>query len=359
MQDSTSPDVVTRYENETWSRCAESYADTFHMLTSQALPLLVKAATIPSDSRVLDLGSGPGDASAMLVGIGASVTGVDFSRQMVEVARRRHPRMMPKRSRSTERASMRSWPKDRDRLADNLLAAKLLSRGHAVEARQMEALLRLMALIDRLAANDADLKEPGAVRLALERPTLIGQLIAAPGRDVPKEEPPKKPRGPDPEVGKLHDRVKGLEGLAANLTRVAPRSFALPQAPPARPRPVTPDALETLRGNLVANILKGEFKKREHLRKRETETTVTVEVETKKEEERDTRTTERFELQREASQAVKEDSSFKAGQSVSGSYGPTVEFKASTDFAMNHSKEEAAKGAPPPTPEEVRQRVRE
>jgi hypothetical protein len=39
------------------------------------------------------------------------------------------------------------FAKDRDRLADNLLAAKLLSRDHAVEARQMEALLRLMALM--------------------------------------------------------------------------------------------------------------------------------------------------------------------------------------------------------------------
>jgi hypothetical protein len=64
----------------------------------------------------------------------------------------------------------------------------------------------------------------------------------------------------------------------------------------------------------IENILKGEFKKREHLRKRETETTATVEVETKKEEERDTQTTERFELQREASQVVKEDSSFKVAR---------------------------------------------
>lgn len=91
MQDSTSPDVVTRYENETWSRCAESYAHTFHMLTSQTLPLLVKAATIRRESRVLDLGSGSGDLTIMLAGTGASVAGVDFSRQMVEVARRRHP----------------------------------------------------------------------------------------------------------------------------------------------------------------------------------------------------------------------------------------------------------------------------
>lgn len=91
MQDSTSPDVVTRYEMDTWTRCAESYADTFYVLTSQALPLLVRAAAIRSGHRVLDLGSGPGDASAVLATTGASLTGVDFSRPMVDVARRRHP----------------------------------------------------------------------------------------------------------------------------------------------------------------------------------------------------------------------------------------------------------------------------
>jgi len=95
----------------------------------------------------------------------------------------------------------------------------------------------------------------------------------------------------------------------------------------------------------VENILKGEFKNRVHERSRETEQTTTVEVETKKDEERDTQTTERFELQREASQVLKEDMSLKAGLSVSGSYGPTVEFKAYADMAMNRAKEESAKTA--------------
>jgi SAM-dependent methyltransferase len=91
MDNTTPADVVTRYEKDTWSRCAESYADTFHLLTSEALPHLVKAAAIGGGNRVLDLGSGPGDASAVVAGAGANVTGVDFSRPMVEVARRRHP----------------------------------------------------------------------------------------------------------------------------------------------------------------------------------------------------------------------------------------------------------------------------
>lgn len=91
MHAGTDPEIVARFENETWSRCAESYADTFHLLTSQAVPFLVAAASVQSGHRVLDLGSGPGDGSALLAGVGATVTGVDFSRRMVAVARQRHP----------------------------------------------------------------------------------------------------------------------------------------------------------------------------------------------------------------------------------------------------------------------------
>jgi hypothetical protein len=95
----------------------------------------------------------------------------------------------------------------------------------------------------------------------------------------------------------------------------------------------------------IENILAGEYKERMHRRARRTEETITVEVEAKKEEERDTQTTERFEMKTEASQTVKDDVSFKAGLAISGKYGPVVEFKASTDFALNHSKEESTKVA--------------
>lgn len=95
----------------------------------------------------------------------------------------------------------------------------------------------------------------------------------------------------------------------------------------------------------IENVLEGESHYRSVRRAQETETTVAVEEESSKEEERDTQTTERFELQREAAAVVKDDMSLKAGLSVSGSYGPAVEFKASADFAMSHSKEESAKTA--------------
>ena len=93
----------------------------------------------------------------------------------------------------------------------------------------------------------------------------------------------------------------------------------------------------------VENVLKGEYKERSHRRARTTEETITTEIETKREEERDLQSTERFELRTESSELLKEDTSLKAGLSISGKYGPVVEFKASTDFAMNHAKEESKK----------------
>ncbi len=95
----------------------------------------------------------------------------------------------------------------------------------------------------------------------------------------------------------------------------------------------------------VENVLIGETKERMHRRARTTEETITTETETKKEEERDQQTTERFELKSESSRVQKEDTSLKIGASVSGKYGPVVEFKVSADFALNTSKEEASKVA--------------
>jgi SAM-dependent methyltransferase len=87
----TNADAVTQYELETWGRCAEDYLDTFAGLTSEAIPLLREAAGISDGSHVLDLGSGPGNVSGVLAQLGAVVTGVDFSPQMVRTAQSRHP----------------------------------------------------------------------------------------------------------------------------------------------------------------------------------------------------------------------------------------------------------------------------
>ncbi len=87
----TNADEVTKYELETWARCAEDYLDTFSGLTSEAIPLLIEAAEICPGSQVLDLGSGPGNGAELFAQAGAVVTGVDFSPQMVKTAQSRYP----------------------------------------------------------------------------------------------------------------------------------------------------------------------------------------------------------------------------------------------------------------------------
>jgi SAM-dependent methyltransferase len=91
MSETIDPDVVTQYERETWSRCAERYLDTFAALTREAIPLLIGAANIVRGSNVLEIGSGPGHVAHALTEAGAAATGVDFAPQMIKLARRLYP----------------------------------------------------------------------------------------------------------------------------------------------------------------------------------------------------------------------------------------------------------------------------
>jgi hypothetical protein len=95
----------------------------------------------------------------------------------------------------------------------------------------------------------------------------------------------------------------------------------------------------------VENVLKSEHLSRDTRRLERTETTVLQETETTKEETRDTQTTERFSLNRETSNTIKEDSSLKAGLSVDAKYGPFVEVKANADYSTSVSTESAEKQA--------------
>ncbi|MCI0423232.1 MAG: hypothetical protein L0312_29080, partial [Acidobacteria bacterium] len=95
----------------------------------------------------------------------------------------------------------------------------------------------------------------------------------------------------------------------------------------------------------IENVLKGEKKEREHTRRRETEELTFRETEITTSEERELESTNRFEMSRETSETIKEDASLKAGLSVSGKYGPTVEFSASAEGSVSRSKEEATKSA--------------
>lgn len=93
MSEAFDPDVVAQYERDTWTRCADDYANTFAGITRETVPLLMDTAAIQSGSQVLEIGSGSGDVAESLARAGANVTGVDFSPRMVEVARRRYPKI--------------------------------------------------------------------------------------------------------------------------------------------------------------------------------------------------------------------------------------------------------------------------
>ncbi|GGV51909.1 hypothetical protein GCM10010245_81640 [Streptomyces spectabilis] len=95
----------------------------------------------------------------------------------------------------------------------------------------------------------------------------------------------------------------------------------------------------------IENVLRGESKQREHTRRQETEQITVSESEVTTTEERELESTDRYEMTREASTVIKEDAQLKAGLTVSGKYGPTIEFTASAEGSQSRNKEEATKSA--------------
>lgn len=92
----------------------------------------------------------------------------------------------------------------------------------------------------------------------------------------------------------------------------------------------------------IENVLKGESKERKHRRFDRTEETITIALETTEETERDTQTTDRFELKKEAEKTIQTDMSIDAGITVSASYGP-VELGAYANFAYSQSTTDTTK----------------
>lgn len=95
----------------------------------------------------------------------------------------------------------------------------------------------------------------------------------------------------------------------------------------------------------VENVLKGENKKREHERSTTTEQLTLSETETVREQERELESTDRFEMKRAASETISETASLASGLTVSGSYGPTVDFEASVQGSMESARERSVEVA--------------
>jgi hypothetical protein len=90
----------------------------------------------------------------------------------------------------------------------------------------------------------------------------------------------------------------------------------------------------------IENVLKGEKKSRNHRALERTEETLIDENETVHERETELETAERFELHRETERTAKLDQAYGFGLTLSGKYGPTVEFSSNAQIDINASSEE-------------------
>ena len=90
----------------------------------------------------------------------------------------------------------------------------------------------------------------------------------------------------------------------------------------------------------IENVLIGETKQRTHRVRQTVEDTLLIETEVTTETERDLQSTERFELQNETQQVIRDDTSREAGVTMSGSYG-WVDFTADARYARETAREQS------------------
>lgn len=86
-------DAFTQFEHEGWERVAAKYDSVWSSSTRQFIAPLLDAAGVRERMSLLDIGCGPGYVSAAATERGAAPLGVDFSREMVGIARRMFPRI--------------------------------------------------------------------------------------------------------------------------------------------------------------------------------------------------------------------------------------------------------------------------
>jgi SAM-dependent methyltransferase len=79
-------EAFVRFEAEGWSRIPEGYHRFFGPITGRAAEPLLDAAGVRAGMRVLDVATGPGYVAGRAAARGASVVGIDFSPQILELA---------------------------------------------------------------------------------------------------------------------------------------------------------------------------------------------------------------------------------------------------------------------------------
>jgi len=95
----------------------------------------------------------------------------------------------------------------------------------------------------------------------------------------------------------------------------------------------------------IENVLAGEAKVRTHRQLNRTEEVISTVKEQEREKETELQTTERFELNRESSRTQTTDQKIGFGLSLSGKYGPTVEFDSKLEVSDQTTEQNAQKSA--------------
>jgi ubiquinone/menaquinone biosynthesis C-methylase UbiE len=87
------PSSFAQFEHEGWERVADKYDSFWSTSTRQFIPPLLEAVEVAGPMSILDVGCGPGYVSAAAAERGAIPTGLDFSQEMIAIARKLFPRI--------------------------------------------------------------------------------------------------------------------------------------------------------------------------------------------------------------------------------------------------------------------------
>ncbi len=87
-------DEFSAFEHKGWERVAQAFDDSWGVLTRRFIPDLLAAVALTEGDRVLDVACGSGYAAAACRDRGARPLGVDFSAEMICIARERYPEIV-------------------------------------------------------------------------------------------------------------------------------------------------------------------------------------------------------------------------------------------------------------------------
>jgi SAM-dependent methyltransferase len=86
-------DEFSKLEFDGWQRVANQYMDIWSGLTRQFIDPLLNAAKVDKGMRVLDVACGPGIVSEKILARKAIPVGIDFSPEMIKIAKHSYPQI--------------------------------------------------------------------------------------------------------------------------------------------------------------------------------------------------------------------------------------------------------------------------